>query len=212
MDQPYTTLNPMLSGEPPVPLLVVISGPSGVGKDTVLMRMRELGLPFHFVVTTTSRAQRPGEIEGFDYHFVSKERFEQMIRDSELLEHAVVYGEYKGIPRSQIREAILSGKDVVMRIDVQGAATIRELVPEAVLIFLAPKNRQELEHRLRLRRTESPEALERRLALADEELRHVDMFDYVVLNPEARMDEAAGTIQAIIRAEKARVRPRRLLV
>ncbi len=206
----HAELNPILRSEPPVPLLVVISGPSGVGKDTVLMRMRELGLPFHFVVTTTSRAKRPGELEGFDYNFVSKEQFEAMIANDELLEHAVVYGEYKGIPKPQIRDALRSGKDVIMRIDVQGAATIRKLAPGAVLIFLAPSSPEELAARLRLRRTESPEALERRLALAEEELQRVDEFDYVVLNPEARMDEAAGIIQSIIRAEKARIRPRRI--
>lgn len=203
-------LNPVLHNEPPVPLLVVISGPSGVGKDTVLMRMREFGMPFHFVVTTTSRSMRPGEVEGFDYHFVSKEHFEDMIANDDLLEHAVVYGEYKGIPKSQVRNALRSGKDVIMRIDVQGAATIRQLAPEAVLIFLIPPSTAELASRLRLRRTESPEALDRRLALAEEEMQRVHEFDYVVMNPEARPDEAASMIQSIIRAEKARIRPRRI--
>ena len=205
-------LNPVLRNQPPPPLLVVISGPSGVGKDTVLMRMREFGLPFHFVVTTTSRPRRPGEIDGFDYDFVSKQAFEQMIADDELLEHAVVYGEYKGIPKAQIRQAFESGKDVIMRIDVQGAATIRSIAPQAVLVFLAPTSPEELETRLRLRRTESPEALERRLALAEAEMSRVHEFDYVVLNPEARMDEAAGAIQSIIRAEKAKIVPRRVML
>lgn len=205
-----TWLNPILRSEPPVPLLVVLSGPSGVGKDTVLMRMREFGMPFHFVVTTTSRDRRPGEIEGFDYNFVARETFEAMIEANEFLEHAVVYDEYKGIPKPQVRDALLSGKDVLMRIDVQGARTIRRLVPEALLVFLAPSSPQELETRLRMRRTESPEALDRRLAVAEQEMQCVDEFDYVVLNPEARMDEAAGVIQSIIRAEKARIRPRRI--
>ena len=203
-------LNPILRNEPPVPMLIVLSGPSGVGKDTILMRMREFGFPFHFVVTTTSRDRRPGEIEGFDYNFVSREEFESMIAADELLEHAVVSGEYKGIPKTQIREALASGKDVILRIDVQGARTIRSLVPDAVSIFLAPTSSEELASRLRLRRTESPEALDRRLAVAEQELLAVDEFDYVVLNPEARMDEAAGIIQSIIRAEKARIRPRRI--
>lgn len=205
-------LNPVLHNQPPVPLLVVISGPSGVGKDTVLMRMREFGMPFHFMVTTTSREQRPGEVEGFDYHFVSKAHFEDMIANDDLLEHAVVYGEFKGIPKSQVRNALRSGKDVILRIDVQGAATIRQLAPEAILIFLIPPSKAELASRLRLRRTESPEALERRLLLADDEMQRVDEFDYVVLNPEARPDEAASTIQSIIRAEKARIRPRRIML
>lgn len=206
----HNELNPILRNQSPIPLLVVISGPSGVGKDTVLMRMREFGMPFHFVVTTTSRDKRPGEVEGFDYNFVSKASFEMMIAHNELLEHAVVYGEYKGIPKSQVRDAMRSGKDVILRIDVQGAATIRTLAPEAVLIFLIPPSQAELASRLRLRRTESPEGLERRLALAEEEMKRVDEFDYVVLNPEARPDEAASAIQSIIRAEKARIHPRRL--
>jgi len=205
-------LNPVLHSKPPVPLLVVISGPSGVGKDTVLMRMREFGMPFHFMVTTTSREKRPGEVEGFDYHFVSNEHFEDMIANDDLLEHAVVYGEHKGIPKSQVRNALRSGKDVILRIDVQGAATIRTLAPEAILIFLIPPSKAELASRLRLRRTESPEALERRLLLADDEMERVDEFDYVVLNPEARPDEAASAIQSIIRAEKARIRPRRIML
>ena len=206
----HSELNPILYRQPAIPLLVVISGPSGVGKDTVLMRMREFGMPFHFVVTTTSRAKRPGEVEGFDYNFVSKEHFETMIAQNELLEHAVVYGEYKGIPKSQVRDAMRSGKDVILRIDVQGAATIRQLAPEAVLIFLIPPSQAELASRLSLRRTESPEALERRLAMAEDEMKRVSEFDYVVLNPESRPDEAASTIQSIIRAEKSRIRPRRL--
>ncbi len=203
-------LNPILYQEPAIPLLVVISGPSGVGKDTVLMRMREFGMPFHFVVTTTSRAKRPGEVEGFDYNFVSKPEFEAMIAENELLEHAVVYGEYKGIPKSQVRDAMRSGKDVILRIDVQGAATLRKLAPEAILIFLIPPSQAELASRLSLRRTDSPEAIEHRLAMAEDEMKRVDEFDYVVVNPEARPDEAASTIQSIIRAEKSRIRPRRL--
>ncbi len=206
---PTDELNPVLHNQQPAPLFVVLSGPSGVGKDTVLMRMREFGMPFHFVVTTTSRAQRPGEIEGFDYNFVSKEQFEAMIAADDLLEHAVVYGEYKGIPKSQIRDALHSGKDVILRIDVQGAATIRQLAPDAVLIFMIAPSKEELANRLRLRRTEDPDALERRMALVDQEMKRVTEFDYVVVNPEARPDEAASAIQSIIRAEKSRIRPRK---
>jgi guanylate kinase len=133
-----------------------------------------------------------------------------MIANNDLLEHAVVYGEYKGIPKSQVRDALASGKDVILRIDVQGAATMRKLVPDAVLIFIVPPSSTELANRLRLRRTESAEGLERRMALAEEEMGRVDEFDYVVMNPESRPDEAASMIQAIIRAEKSRIRPRRI--
>src|SRR5574342_480011 len=111
----------------PQPLLIVISGPSGAGKDTVMQRMQERGLPFHFVVTATTRPRRENEIEGKDYWFVSKEEFARMIETSELIEYAMVYGDYKGIPRAQVREALASGKDVVMRLDVQiGRASCRE--------------------------------------------------------------------------------------
>lgn len=202
--------NPQLEGKPPVPLLVVISGPSGVGKDSVLMRMRELAFPFHFVVTATSRPIRPGEIDGYDYHFVSVERFEQMIRDDELLEWAKVYGQYKGIPKSEVRQAMASGRDVVLRINVDGAATIKRLAPEAVFIFLAPASPEELRRRLTVRRTESPQEIERRLAMASEEMEQVRHFDYVVINREDRLDEAVGQIRAIIIAEKQRVFPRQV--
>ncbi len=193
-----------------MPLLVVISGPSGVGKDSVLMRMRELAFPFHFVVTATSRPIRPGEIDGYDYHFVSVERFEQMIRDDELLEWAKVYGQYKGIPKSEVRQAMASGRDVLLRINVDGAATIKRLAPEAVFIFLAPASPEELRRRLTVRRTESPQEIERRLAMASEEMEQVRHFDYVVINREDRLDEAVGQIRAIIIAEKQRVFPRQV--
>ncbi|HET7376368.1 MAG TPA: guanylate kinase, partial [Anaerolineae bacterium] len=137
-------------------LLVVLSGPSGVGKDSVLNRMKELGLPFHFVVTMNSRPKRPTEIEGVDYHFVSVNQFVAMIEHGELLEHAVVYGDYKGIPKRQVKEALASGKDVLLRIDVQGAATIRRLVPQALLIFLMAGSESELAQRLNERYTETP--------------------------------------------------------
>lgn len=203
-------LNPILQGKPPQPLLVVISGPSGVGKDSVLMRMRELGFPFHFVVTANSRPQRPGEIDGVDYHFVTTERFREMIENDELLEWAEVYGQYKGIPKFEIRQAMSSGRDVILRINVDGAATIKRLAPEAVFIFLAPASLDELRHRLLLRRTESPAEVERRLAMVADELAQLPNFDYVVINHADRLDEAVGQIRAIISAEKARVYPRRI--
>ncbi|WP_322823035.1 guanylate kinase [Chloroflexus sp.] len=203
-------LNPILQGKPPQPLLVVISGPSGVGKDSILMRMRELGFPFHFVVTANSRPQRPGEIDGVDYHFVTTERFREMIENDELLEWAEVYGQYKGIPKFEIRQAMASGRDVILRINVDGAATIKRLAPEAVFIFLAPASLDELRHRLLLRRTESPAEVERRLAMVADELAQLPNFDYVVINHADRLDETVGQIRAIISAEKARVYPRRI--
>lgn len=206
----FNDLNPTLQGRPAPPLLVVISGPSGVGKDTVLMRMRELGFPFHFVVTATSRERRPTERDGYDYHFVSEARFREMIEQNELLEWAEVYGRFKGIPKQEVRQAHGSGRDVILRIDVQGAATIKRIAPEAVSIFLAPANLEELRNRLRWRRTESPDEMERRLAVAMHEMDQIGSFDYVVINHEDKLDEAAGQIRSIIQAEKLRVRPRRV--
>jgi guanylate kinase len=140
----------------PEPLLIVISGPSGVGKDSVVIEMQKRRLPFHFVVTATTRPIREGEVNGVDYYFVSKDEFAEMIEQDELLEYAYVYNDYKGIPKSQVREALDSGQDVVMRLDVQGAATIRELNPEALLIFLITDTEDELVKRLQSRKTESP--------------------------------------------------------
>lgn len=192
------------------PLLIVISGPSGAGKDSVLRRMKERELPLHFVVTATSRPKRPGEVEGLDYLFVSPEEFERMIRQGELLEHAMVYNEYKGIPREQVRLALASGRDVVLRVDVQGAATIRRLFPEALLIFLTPASEDELLRRLRRRETETPESLQLRLDTARQEYERIDLFDYVVVNADGQLDRAVDTIQAIITAEHQRVHPRRV--
>ncbi len=203
-------LNPMLNGQPPGPLLVVLSGPSGVGKDTVLMRMRELGFPFHFVVTVNSRPQRPGEIDGLDYHFVTTAAFEAMIERGELLEWAEVYGHYRGIPRSEIRQALASRRDVILRVNVDGAATIKRIAPTAILIFIAPASLDELRHRLNVRRTESPEAIAHRLSLAQHELEQVRTFDYVVVNQENHLDDTVGNIRAIITAERHRVFPQQI--
>jgi len=194
----------------PQPLLVVLSGPSGAGKDAVLKRMKELGYPFHFVVTVTTRPKRPGEVDGVDYYFISEEEFAQMLARGELLEHAVVYGQHKGIPKRQVREALASGKDVILRIDVQGAATIRKLVPEAVLIFLTASSEKELLRRLKRRKTETPEELKRRIATVREEMKRLPEFDYVVINRDGALDEAVKTIAAIITAEKCRVKQRKI--
>jgi len=189
-------------------LLVVISGPAGVGKDAVLQRMQEQGCSFHFVVTATDRPPRPGEVHGVDYFFLTTEEFTGMIEQDELLEHAIVYGQHKGIPKQQVREALSSGQDVVMRIDVQGAATVRRLVPGAVLIFLTASSEQELEQRLRGRGGDSPAQLQQRLATAHGEVKRVSEFDYVVLNRDGELDQAVDGVLAIIRAEHCRVEPR----
>lgn len=191
------------------PLLIVISGTSGAGKDSVIGRMKEHGLPFHFVVTTTSRAQRPDEVEGEDYFFVTKDAFEGMIERDELFEYAIVYKDYKGIPKQRVREAMASGKDVIMRLDVQGAETVRSRSPEAVLIFLSTHDEEELMQRLQSRQTETPESLKIRLETSRQEFKKIDLFDYYVVNAEGKLDEAVDTILAIIKAEHHRAHPRK---
>ncbi len=192
----------------PQPLLIVISGPAGVGKDSVIQRMKERGCELHFVVTATDRPPRPDEVHGVDYFFLTTEEFLHMEQDGELLEHAIVYGQHKGVPKQQVREALASGKDVVMRVDVQGAATIRRLAPQAVLVFLTAASEKELEHRLRARGYDSPKQLERRITTAREEMRQATEFDYVVVNPDGALDQAVDAVKAIIKAEHCRAKPR----
>jgi guanylate kinase len=191
-------------------LLIVISGPSGVGKDTVLQRMQERRMPFHFVVTATTRPPRPGEVHGKDYFFISRDEFAEMIEQQELFEWAHVYNDYKGIPKGQVREALASGRDVIMRLDVQGAATVRRLAPEAVLIFLSPGTEAELVRRLSERKTESPEGLKLRIATARRELQQMDEFDYCVVNRDLALETTVDQIIAIIAAEHSRVHPRQV--
>jgi guanylate kinase len=194
----------------PQPLLIVISGPSGAGKDTVMQRMQERGLPFHFVVTATTRPKRANETQGRDYFFVSKEEFARMINEDELIEHAIVYGDYKGIPKQQVREALSSGKDVVMRIDVQGAETVRKMAPQALMIFITTDSEEELVQRLKTRKTETADSLAIRIATARKELKRVEAFDYVVVNRDFHLDTTVDTIRAIIEAEHHRVTPRKV--
>lgn len=194
------------------PLLIVISGPSGVGKDSVVVQMQRRHSSFHFVVTATSRPPRPDEVHGEDYFFVSEDEFQEMIRQDELLEHAMVYGQYKGIPKQQVRDALNSGKDVVMRLDVQGAATVKRMAPEAILIFLSAASEEELYERLQRRQTESEEQLRHRMELAGEEMRRIGEFDYVVVNHECGLDETVEQVLHIISAEHCRVNPRHVML
>ena len=189
----------------PKPLLVVLSGPSGVGKDASLQTLKQTEYPFYFVVTATTRPQRPNEVDGVDYHFVSVGEFAEMIEQGELLEYAVVYGDYKGIPKKHVREALASGKDVIMRIDVQGAATIRRLVPNAVTIFLTAESEEELVRRLEERKTEHPDKLKMRIVPARQELKRIVEFDYVVMNRTHQLEDTVNQVVSIITAEKSRV-------
>jgi guanylate kinase len=191
------------------PLLIVLSGPSGVGKDAVLSRMRELSRPYHFTVTATTRPKRANERDGFHYSFLSKGAFQSMIDNGELLEWAEVYGNYYGVPKDQVVQALDSGSDVIIKADVQGAESIKSIAPEAVCIFLSASP-EELKTRLMERMTESEEAFGIRVETAERESRESYKFDYVVINHTGRLDDTVSEIQRIIEDEKRR-RPRRII-
>jgi guanylate kinase len=194
----------------PEPLVVVISGPSGVGKDAVLQILRKCRQNFHIVVTCTSREPRPNEREGVDYFFVSRQKFVEMIANNELMEYSLVYDQYKGIPREQVHQALASGKDVILRLDVQGAAKVRTLYPGAVLIFLTPDNEAEWLRRLKGRASETAEGLQVRIATARQEVKCIHEFDYVVVNSDGALDKTVDTILDIVNAEHHRVEHRKV--
>ncbi len=196
----------MLSQPRRTPLLIVLSGPSGVGKDAILNRMRILDLPLHFTVTATTRPIRDNERNGVDYQFISKETFRRMLEEGDFLESAEVYGNSYGVPKSQVRNAMAAGHDVLVKIDVQGAATIKRLAPQAVMIFVVPPSIHELERRLKWRLTESEESLRRRIEESRSEMEHIGAFDYVVTNDA--LDDAVHQMNCIITAERCRMPPR----
>jgi guanylate kinase len=191
-------------------LLIVLSGPSGAGKDAVLNRMKKSGYPAQFITTVTTRPKRAEEKNNVAYHFVSVATFQQMIKNKELLEWANVYGNWYGVPREPVKQALDQGRDTIVKIDIQGAATIKKILPQAVFIFLMPPSMEELAVRLKDRRTESHFDLDRRLKTAEEEIRQLPLFDYVVLNKQGEIDLAVSAIEAIITAEKHRVVPRKI--
>ncbi|KAM0953938.1 putative guanylate kinase [Dioscorea sansibarensis] len=198
---------------PPHPLVIVISGPSGVGKDAVVKKLREVREGIHFVVTATTRAKRPGEVDGEDYYFVTKEEFLSMVNKHELLEYALVYGDYKGIPKQQIRDFMAKGYDIVLRVDIQGAATLKSILgSSAVFIFLVAESEATLVKRLINRKTETSEMLLVRVATAREEVKRMKEFDYVVVNAEGKLEEAVKLVGSIIDSEKARVQQRRAVI
>ena len=189
-------------------MLVVLSGPSGVGKDSVLRQLKELDRNWHFIVTATTRTQRLGEDDGIDYLFLDRDTFHQKVREGDFLEYAEVYGNWYGVPRDQVSSALEKGMDVIIKADVQGAATIKGLVPDAIFIFLMPPSPEELERRLRERKTETTPDLELRIRTAMDELYQLPLFDYVVVNDH--LEAAATRIDAIVTAEKCRIPSRRV--
>ena len=169
-----------------------------MGKDSVIDGLKKLGRPYHFTVTATTRAMRQGETDGIDYIFLSRDEFRRMIEQNGLLEWAEVYGNLYGVPKSQVNDALDRGQNVIMRIDVQGAATVSKLHPDAVLIFLEPPDMRSLEKRLRSRNTESEAEFEVKLTTAFREMDEASWFDNRVVNLDGRLDEAIAAIDRIV--------------
>ena len=191
-------------------MLVIISGPSGVGKDTIIdaLKRRPHDPDYHYVVTCTTRAMRPGEVDGVDYHFLARQTFAAQRAAGEFLEANRVHGNWYGTPRGQVREALAVGRDVILKIDVQGAQVVKEKVPGALLIFLIPPSLEDLFHRLRSRATESADELELRQRNAAIELARQEDYDYVVTNETGQVERTAERIDEII-AEEHRTHPDR---
>lgn len=190
----------------------MISGPSGVGKDTLIERMAALGHGHHFTVTATTRAPRPGEKEGVNHFFVSRDQFFSMVAKNELLEWAEVYGNYYGVPKQQVRDALAAGRHVIVRVDVQGARRIREIVPEALFIFVTPPSLETLHAHLVKRGVNSPDDIERRLAAAQVEIAEASAFDYSVENHEDRLDETVAEVATVIDRESRRSPSRKMVL
>src|SRR5437879_703688 len=191
-------------------LLFVLSAPSGTGKDSVINALKAQGMDFYVVSSVTTRLPRPGESEGNPYHFVSQEQFNKLVEADELLEYANVHGNWYGQPRQAIRDNLRAGRDVLLKIDVQGAATVRRKVPQAIFIFLIPESLEELTQRLNERKTETTGELERRLADARTELAQQHWYDYVVINRQGHLQEAVDYVRAIMLAEHCRTQPRHI--
>jgi guanylate kinase len=186
-------------------LLLILSGPSGVGKDAVLSRIKGLDTRLEQVVTVTTRPKRPGEKDNVDYHFISDAEFHRMKHAGNLLEWAKVYGNWYGVPREPMKRALAEGKNAITRVDIQGAATIKKILPEAVFIFLMPPTMAELATRLEGRNTETASDLSLRLKTAKEEINKLPMFDYVVINRQGQINQVIADIKAIITAEQLRI-------
>ena len=187
------------------PLVVILTGPSGVGKDAALNELKKMDLPWHYVVTATTRPIRHNEIDGVDYIFMEESEFKLSLDQNEFLESANVYERWYGVPKSQVSEPLKNGLDVILKVDIQGAATIKSLIPQAISIFMIPGTLNDLENRLRTRMTESEEQLKLRLEVAKTELTKLNNFEYYIINEEDNLESTVRQIDTIITAEKQRL-------
>lgn len=185
-------------------MLAVLSGPSGVGKDSALRYLRSILPDLRVATTATTRAPRPGEVPGSSYHFLSRREYDRMLEAGELLAAASVHGHCYGVPVREVLNPLRDGDDVILKLDVQGAEDVRRRVPQAVLIFLAPPSLRELVRRLEERHTESPEELQRRIRDATYEMDQLPHYDYALVNGPAGARRAAERIASIITAERLR--------
>jgi guanylate kinase len=190
------------------PLLLVLSGPSGVGKTTITSALKTQGWTGHVVVTATTRRPRAGEIDGVHYHFRTPEQFQRMLEQNELLEHAEVHGNWYGVPATPVREKLAQGIDIILTIDPQGGQSIRERTQGAVFVFLAPESLDELVERVEARGAETPEQKTLRLLNAEREMAELPKYDYLIINRSGRLEEAVEHLKAIMLAEHDRVEPR----
>ena len=193
-------------------LVIVISGPSGVGKDATIARIKQSGLRFHHVTTATTRDKRPREIDGVDYLFISRDEFGKRVNKDEFLEYAEVYGNYYGVPKSEVRRGLARDMDVLIKVDVQGAVTLKKKIPDAVFIFLLPPSAEELHRRIRSRKADTEKDVGLRMGMLTEELKNLPLFDYAVVNHNNDLDKTVTTVKAIITAEKCRVKKRSVTI
>ena len=195
------------------PIVVVISGPSGVWKDVMIDRMIESDrIGFHFTVTATTRDPRPGEKDGINHHFVTVDDFVNLIANDDLLEWAQVYGNYYGVPKKQVRDALTAGNHVILRVDVQGAKRLSEIIPEALLIFIIPQSLDVLKSHLEKRGVDLEVDMTKRLVAANEEISQARLFDFTVTNVEGRLDDTVNQVVEIIESESQRIPPRRVSI
>lgn len=193
-------------------LVIVISGPSGVGKDATISRIKQSGIKFHHVTTATTRDKRPRETDGVDYFFIGREEFRKRIGKHEFLEHAEVYGNYYGVPKSEVRRGLANNMDVLIKVDVQGAVTLKKKIPDAVFIFLLPPSAEDLYQRISDRKTDSEKDVGLRMGMLAEELKNLALFDYAVINQNNNLDETVAAVKAILTAEKCRVKKRSVTI